>query len=141
MPLMRPPVRPRQSMAWGYSWAASTLTQLHQLDAAFLAARRAVDLAQCGADALLLARLKGGVSWQLMVDGRFRDAEQVALQTAHSIEPSGEVPPQHLSSYGSLLLTAATAAARDSRPNVAGDLLGSAADVAARVGADRMDYE
>ncbi|MGQ0775890.1 MAG: hypothetical protein ACT4NY_15965 [Pseudonocardiales bacterium] len=48
---------------------------------------------------------------------------------------------QHLSAYGSLLITAATAAARDGRRAVAGDLLGSAAEVAHRVGCDRTDYE
>ncbi|MCA1673640.1 MAG: transcriptional regulator, partial [Actinobacteria bacterium] len=130
-----------ECLAWGYWVAASTLTHLLEPDAAFLAVRRAVDLAASGDDPLLAAALKGSVSWQLMVGGRFRDAERVALRTAESIEPHGDVSVQHLSAYGSLLVTAATAAARDARAGAASDLLGSADDIVHRVGADRIDYE
>lgn len=138
-----PAIRPAAAtqLAWGYWVAASTLTQLLELDAAFIAIRRAVDLAECAEDPLLVAAAKGSVSWQLMVSGRFEEAERVAVRTAQSIEPHGEAPQPHLVSYGSLLITAATAAARDSRRDAAGDLLGSASEVAHRVGADRVDYE
>ncbi len=130
-----------EQLAWGYWVAASTLTHLLQPDAAFMAVRRAVDLASSGDDALLAAALKGSVSWQLMVGGRFVEAERVAIRTAESIEPRGDVPVQELSAYGSLLITAATAAARDNRSTVAADFLGSASEVAQRVGSDRTDYE
>ncbi len=130
-----------EQLAWGYWVAASTLTHLLQPDAAFMAVRRAVDLASNGDDALLTAALKGSLSWQLMVSGRFIDAERVAVRTAESIEPHGDVPVQDLSAYGSLLITAATAAARHDRSTVAADLLGSASEVAHRVGSDRIDYE
>lgn len=76
-----------------------------------------------------------------MVSGRFAEAEGVAVRTAESIEPSGDVPAQDLSAYGSLLVTAATAAARDARRAVAGDFRQSASEVAQRLGADRVDYE
>ncbi len=130
-----------EQLAWGYWVAASTLTHLREPDAAFMAVRRAVDLAAGGDDELLAAALKGSVSWQLMVSGRFAEAERVAVRTAQSIEPSGDVPVQNLSAYGSLLITAATAAARDDRSTVAADFLGSASEVAQRVGCDRIDYE
>ena len=130
-----------EQLAWGYWVAASTLTHLLQPDAAFMAVRRAVDLASSGDDALLAAALKGSLSWQLMVGGRFVEAERVAVRTAESIEPRGDVPVQELSTYGSLLITAATAAARDDRSTVAADFLGSASEVAQRVGCDRIDYE
>lgn len=52
-----------------------------------MAARRALDFAAGGDDALLAAALKGAVSWQLLVSGRFLDAETVAARTAESIEP------------------------------------------------------
>jgi hypothetical protein len=81
------------------------------------------------------------MSWQLLVSGRFLDAERVAIRAAESIEPHGEVPPQALSVYGSLLVQVANAAARDGRSAIAGDFLGSAREVAQRVAADRMDYE
>ncbi|MCA1672820.1 MAG: helix-turn-helix domain-containing protein [Actinobacteria bacterium] len=128
-------------LAWGYWVAASTLTHLLEPDAAFMAIRRAVELAEGAEDPLLAAALKGSVSWQLMVGGRFLEAEQVAVRTAESIEPHSDVTAPHLSAYGSLLVTAATAAARDNRRAAAGDFLGSATEVAHRVGADRTDYE
>jgi hypothetical protein len=106
-----------------------------------MAARRALDLVAGGDDALLAAVLRGSVSWQLLVSGRFRDAEGVAVRTAEDIEPHGDVPAQALSVYGSLLVQVANAAARDGRSAVAGDFLGSAHEVAQRVATDRMDYE
>ena len=45
-----------------------------------------------------------------MMSGRFAEAERVAVRTAESIEPSGNAAVQDLSAYGSLLITAATAA-------------------------------
>lgn len=128
-------------LACGYWVAASTLTRLRELDAAFTAVRRAVDLAAGSDDALLAAALKGQVSHQLMVGGRLAEAQRIAVRTAESIEPSGDVPIQGLSVYGSLLVTAATAAARDHRAAIAADLLGSAGEVAHRLGSDRTDYE
>ncbi|MGH3669046.1 MAG: helix-turn-helix domain-containing protein [Pseudonocardiaceae bacterium] len=130
-----------EQLAWGYWVAGSTLTRLLEPDAAFMAVRHAVDLASSGDDALLAVALRGSLSWQLMVSGRFAEAERVAVRTAESIEPSGNVPVQYLSAYGSLLLTAATAAGRDHRSAVAQDFLSSAGEVAQRVGSDRIDYE
>jgi transcriptional regulator with XRE-family HTH domain len=130
-----------EQLAWGYWVAGSTLIHLIQPDAAFMAVRRAVDLAGSGDDALLAAALKGSLSWQLMVSGRFTEAERVAVRTAESIEPRGKVDMQDLSAYGSLLVTAGTAAARDHRPAQAKDFLQSASEVAQRAGSDRVDYE
>ncbi len=130
-----------EQLAWGYWVAGSTLTHLLQPDAAFMAVRRAVDLAGSGDDELLVAAVKGSLSWQLMVSGRFAEAERVAVRTAANIEPSGNATVQDLSAYGSLLVTAATAAARDDRGAVAGDFLASASEVAQRLGSDRVDYE
>jgi transcriptional regulator with XRE-family HTH domain len=138
-----PDTRPKaaEQLAWCYSVAAGTLTHLGHLDAGFMAARRALDLVAGGDDALLAAVLKGGVSWQLLVGGRFLDAQRVAVRAAESIEPHGDVPAQALSVYGSLLVQVANAAARNRRSAIAGDFLESAREVAQRVAADRMDYE
>ncbi|MCA1676751.1 MAG: transcriptional regulator, partial [Actinobacteria bacterium] len=130
-----------EQLAWGYSVAANTLTHLRQSDAGFMAARRALDLVGGGDDELLAAVLRGSVSWQLLVAGRFLEAERVAVRAAEGIEPHGEVPPQALSVYGSLLVQVANAAARGRRNAVAGDFLGLGREVAQRVAADRMDYE
>ncbi len=134
-------VRAVECLAQGYWVAGSTLAQLRQPDAAFMAVRRAVDLAEQSDDPLLAAMLKGSVSWQLMVGGRFDDAERLAARTAEGIEPQGDVPAPHLSAYGSLLISAATAAGRANRVAEARDLLGASREVARRVGADRTDYQ
>ncbi|MDQ3763709.1 MAG: hypothetical protein M3460_19450 [Actinomycetota bacterium] len=130
-----------EQLAWAYSVAGTTLTHLRQADAGFMAVRRALDLAANGDDALLAAVLKGSMSWQLLVSGRFLDAERVAARTAESIEPHGDVPAQALSVYGSLLVQVANAAARDRRSAIAADFLSSAREVAQRVATDRIDYE
>lgn len=128
-------------LAQGYEVAGSTLTHLRQPDAAFIAIRRAVDVAGESDDPLLAAVLKGSVAWQLMVGGRFDEAERVATRTARDIEPSGVVGMPHLSAYGSLLVSAATAAGRGDRVAEAHELLGEAGAVARRLGADRTDYQ
>jgi len=130
-----------QQLAWCYSAAASTLAHLRQPDAAMTAARRARDLAADGDDPLLDAALTGSLAWQLLMRGRFGDARRVAARAADGIEPRGAAAPQALSVYGSLLLGAATAAARDGRIDVARAFLEQGRDVAQRLAADRMDYE
>jgi len=130
-----------EQLAWCYSVAGATLTHLRQPDSGFMAVRRALDLVAGGDDALLAAVLKGSVSWQLLVSGRFAEAERVAIRAAESVEPHGDVPPQALSVHGSLLVQVANAAARDGRSGIAGDFLASAREVAHRVAGDRIDYE
>ncbi len=130
-----------EQLAGGYWVAASILTHLRESDAAFMAVRRAVDLASRGDDALFAATLKGGMSWQLMTSGRFVEAERLAVRTAESIEPRGDVPLAELSVHGCLLVRAATAAVRNDRGAIATDFLASAGEVAQRLGCNRIDYE
>jgi transcriptional regulator with XRE-family HTH domain len=130
-----------EQLAGGYWVAASILIHLRESDAAFMAVRRAVDLAASGEDALLAAALKGSVSWQLMESGRFVEAERLAVRTAESIEPRGDVPMAQLSVHGTLLIRAATTAARNDRGTIATDFLASAGEVAQRLGCNRTDYE
>jgi len=130
-----------EHLAQGYWVAGSTLAHLRQQDAAFIAVRRAVGLAEQSDDPLLVATLKGSVAWQLMVGGRFDEASRVATRTAEDIEPSGEVSMPQLSAYGSLLISAATAAGRANQVVEARDLLGAGGEVAQRIGADRTDYQ
>ena len=132
--------RAAEYLAHGYWVAGSTLAQLRHPDAAFMAVRRAVDLAMQSDDPMLAATLKGSVAWQLMVGGRFDEAQRVAIRTAEEVAPSGEVSMPQRSAYGSLLISAATAAGRANRVTEARDLLDTCEEVAQRVGADRIDY-
>lgn len=128
-------------LARGYWLTACTLVHLGHQDAAWLAIRQALDAAGRGGDPLLDAVLRGSASWQLLVQGRYGEAARVALRAASAVQPDGDVPPAALSVYGSLLVTAATAAGRDGDLAQAADLLVEADSAARRNGMDRTDYE
>ncbi len=128
-------------LARAYWVAGCTLVHLRYSDAAFQAVRRAITHADQADDALLAATLRGSLSWQLLVSGRYRESEQLCLSAASGIEPAGAVELPHLSAYGSLVLTAATAAARDQRSARAAELVSTSADVAHRMDGDRDDYQ
>ncbi|AUS79104.1 transcriptional regulator [Actinoalloteichus sp. AHMU CJ021] len=128
-------------LARGLWVTGCSLVHLGQHDAAFLAVRQALAAAQGGSDELLSATLRGSVAWQLLGRGRYEEARRLAVRTAEAIEPLGDAPPTHLSAFGSLVLTAATAAARDQRSAEAAHLVGQADAVARRIGHDRRDYE
>lgn len=130
-----------KALARAYWAAACTLAHLRQPDSAFVAIREAIGVANEANDPLLAATLRGTVSWQLLVNGRFNEAERLALRAAESIEPHGDVENPHLSAYGSLILTGATAAARGQKKPQARDLIDVASETAERIGADRDDYE
>lgn len=134
--------RPRafEGLAQGYWVAGCCLVHLRQSDAGFIAVRHALEAADKGNDPLLSATLCGALSWQLLVAGRFGESEALAVRSAERIEPRGEVPLPHQSVYGSLVITAATAAARSQKGDRARDFLTESAQVADQMGADRSDY-
>lgn len=134
--------RPHELLARGYWVAACTLVHLGASDSSWLAIREALNAAGRGGDELLDAVLRGSVSWQLLVQGRYDEAQRVAQRAAQAIEPVGQVLPQHRSVYGSLLISAATAAGRDGAADAATELLTEAGHQADRNdGIDRNDYE
>ncbi|MFC6091167.1 helix-turn-helix domain-containing protein [Saccharothrix lopnurensis] len=118
-----------------------TLVHMGQPDPAYLAIRMALTASQGADDPLLHATLRGSVAWQLLVQGRYDESIRVSTATAVGIEPSGDVAPEHLSAFGSLLITAATAAGRAQRVDDARDFMRSAGEAADRIGYDRDDYE
>lgn len=129
-----------EGLARGYWVAGCCLVHLRQSDAAFIAVRQALDAADQGNDPLLSATLRGSLSWQLLVSGRYDESEMLAVKTAEGIEPRGDVPAPHQSAYGSLVITAATAAARARKNDRARDLITESSRVAERMGQDRDDY-
>lgn len=128
-------------VARGYWVAGCALVHLRQTDAAFMAVKQAVKAADQANDPLLAATLRGSVSWQLLVSGRYAESETLAVRTAEDIQPHGDVSLPELSAYGSLVLTAATAAARAKNGSRASELVTESSQVATRMGVDRDDYQ
>lgn len=124
-----------------YTVTRCTMTRLGQPDLAWLAIRNALDSVKRGSDQLLHAMARSAVAHQLLTQGRYDESHRVALRAAAEIEPAADVPLPHLSAYGHLLLTAASAAARDQQVRQATDLLAASIECAKRLGGDRNDYE
>ena len=120
---------------------AGTLLRLGAADLAHTAARESLRLAAGGDDPLRDAAMRSTMTYVLIRQGRFLDAERVAIATAAKIEPAGNASTAQLSVYGGLLLRGATAAARGDRASAATELLTEATAVAGRTGVDRTDYE
>ncbi|MGH3720235.1 MAG: hypothetical protein ACRDRI_15595 [Pseudonocardiaceae bacterium] len=120
---------------------AGTLLSLGEADLAHAAAREALRCAAGAADPLREASIRWTLDHMLIHQGRFLDAERVAVATAESLAPRGEVSAALLSVYGGLLVRGASAAARQRRTGAAADLLREATATAERTGADRTDYE
>lgn len=128
-------------LARAYWVTGCTLVHLGQTDPAWEASRQALTAAQQGNDPLLEATLRGNAAWQLLVQGRYDESRRVSVRAADGIEPQGTPSLPHLSAYGSLVITAATAAGRDQRVLEANHLVDTAREVADRMGQDRHDYE
>ncbi|MGH4018386.1 MAG: helix-turn-helix domain-containing protein [Pseudonocardiaceae bacterium] len=121
--------------------AAGTLLRLGEVDLGYVAARESLRLVASAPDPMRDAAMRSTMTYVLIRQGRFTDAEQVAVVTAQNVQPSGDATTPELSVYGGLLLRGATAAARDGRAGAAATLLGEAGEVAGRTGVDRTDYE
>ncbi len=122
-------------------WAAgSTLVHMRQQDAAYIATRRALQLAEQGDDQYMAAVVRGALAWQLMVAGRFTEADRLSVSAAETIQPGRGATLPGLSAYGSLMLQAGNASARAGNGGRARDLLNEATEVAGRVPDGRNDY-
>lgn len=133
--------RAAEQLAELYQVTACTLVHLGYPDSAFTALRAGLAAADRGDDPLRAATMRGSLAWVLLTQGRFAEAHALAAHTARTVEPPGDASPPRISVWGSLLLTAATAAGRDARREVAVDLLSIAGEAAARLDPDRNDYE
>lgn len=133
--------------------AAGPLTQAYQLaadlmvhtghdDLAAIAAERAVAASRHGNDELQQAMALGTVSWVLLHQARYPEAEKVAIRAADDVEPRLRTArPEQVTVYGSLLLTAAAPAASAGRPDETTSYIGEARANAARLEEDRHDYQ
>lgn len=122
-------------------WAAgSTLVHMRQPDAAFISARQALTLAEQGDDEHMAATVRGALAWQLLVAGRYAEAEALSVSAASGIQPGRGATLPGLSAYGALVLQAGNSAARAGNGARARDLLAEATEVAGRVPDGRNDY-
>ena len=115
--------------------AGQLLIQLRQVDLAHVAISTAVDHARRTGAQTIGASVICSMAWLLMRQGRFAEAERLAVRTADQVEPRlSTASTDELSAWGWLLLRAAAAASRDARDDDAAEVLSLAA-----AGARRLD--
>lgn len=130
-----------KALAQSYQLAADLMVHVGSDDLAAVAAERALAAAAAGDDELQHATLAGTASWVLLHQARNAEAEQVARKAAEAIEPRlSSATPEHLTVWGSLLLSAAAPAATASRTADVAEYIGLARSAAGRFDTDRHDY-
>jgi transcriptional regulator with XRE-family HTH domain len=125
-----------------YQIASSTLRNLGQNQLAWLAADRAVSVAQRAGDELLAGVATFRVGMALLAMGRARSSLEVNVHVANRLAPpeGRSCRPQRLSVYGMLLLQGAMAAAKLYDVATVNDLLRAAEEAADQLGGDRNHY-
>ncbi len=120
--------------------AAGVTVVLGKADLAYIACERSIDAAEHAGNVVLKGAAQNLMSWIFRRQGRYEEAEHFATGAAEEIEPSFvRSTPAQLSVFGSLLLNASGAAARNDRGEQAEELLKVAHAAASRLGADRND--
>ncbi|HEY8471059.1 MAG TPA: helix-turn-helix transcriptional regulator [Natronosporangium sp.] len=125
-----------------YQIASSSLRNLGEYELAWLAADRAVSVAQRAGDELLAGMATFRVGLALLAMTRARPALELSVSVANRLAPRNgrNASPQRLSVYGMLLLQGAMAAAKLKDSTTAEDLLCAAEEAANWLGADRNHY-
>ncbi|WP_326549274.1 helix-turn-helix domain-containing protein [Micromonospora sp. NBC_01813] len=119
-----------------YQLAARLLIQIRAHDLAYVAVAEATRRATEAGDDLVSASVVGPACWLLLRQARLTEAGALATSAADAMEPSrlSRAEPARVAAWGWLLIEAAAAAARDSRPDDASEMLDLAAAAAVRVG-------
>ncbi|SNQ48966.1 conserved hypothetical protein [Frankia canadensis] len=131
----------RRLLSQALMTTASVLMQLRYEDLACEAVRQAADAARAADDPVLAASAVDRYRWAFIRQGRFTDAEEVAVRAAEAIEPKlSSATPAHLAVWGRLLKGASAAAARNNRPARAKELLSIARASSVRVADERLDF-
>lgn len=129
--------------AWGrlalaYQLAASLATQSGHTDWAYQAVEKQLAAAERASDPLMSGMGVSTLSWVLLRQGRWEQAQQVAENKADSLEPAfRRATPHQLAVYGNLLIAAATPAARRDLHDQAAEMLTVAEAAATRSGPTR----
>jgi hypothetical protein len=125
--------------AHAYNTTSSLLRRLGDNELALIAADRAVQAARSVDDPLLLAASSYRLANVFLPTGRLVEAKEVALSAAAGLDGRHDASGAHLAMWGSLLLTAALAAARQGDASQAWELLGEGKGAARRLGAEHAD--
>jgi transcriptional regulator with XRE-family HTH domain len=129
-------------LATSYRLAAGLSGRLGLVDLAAHAAHRALDTARFTARPELdeAAALRY-LAWVLVRQGDLAGAERIAVRAAERLDGGLLAPPasDRIGVFGSLLMNAASAAARQGSPGRADDLLRVASAAATRSGVDRAE--
>jgi hypothetical protein len=126
-------------LAHSYNTASSVLRKLGDNGLAMIAADRAVQAARTVGEPLLLAASAYRLANVFLPAGRLLEAKEVALSAAGALDSRLDASAAHLATWGGLLLTAATAAARQGNGREAWELVGEAKAAARRLGSDHAD--
>lgn len=123
-----------------YRVAACMLVHLGHPDLAYIAATKALDSVEN--DALLGSNVYGTMAWLFLCSGRPEDGAALAISKADEIEPRmTSATPEHLSTWGNLLIAAATSSARSGNVDQAKEIMRAANAAAGWLSEDRKDYE
>lgn len=129
-------------LAQAYQMCACVLVHAGNDNLAAVAANRGLAAACDSGDELQYSALCCTSSWVFLHQGRHPEAERVAVRAAERIDPAGrEVPPEQVTVWGGLLLTATAAAAAAGRAGEAGEYAGLAGAAVAGWPGDRHDYQ
>ncbi|MBH1933416.1 helix-turn-helix transcriptional regulator [Streptomyces sp. AV19] len=121
--------------AEAYLLGGRYLTQVRQYDLAYHALSGAIQDARTVQDMNTAGYAVVIMSWLLLRQGRFDDAERAAIETADHLEPRiSKAPPERLAVWGWLALQAAAAAVRNNRPDDSADARRIAESAAAALG-------
>ncbi|MGP3979570.1 helix-turn-helix domain-containing protein [Streptomyces sp. KR80] len=128
-----------QQLALAYQLAASLAMQAGHASWAFQAVEKQLAAAERASDPLMAGMGVSTLSWVLLRQGRWEQAQKVAERKADALETSFRraTKPQ-LAVYGNLLLAAATPTARRGNRNEAKQLLNLAESAAVRSGPVRV---
>jgi transcriptional regulator with XRE-family HTH domain len=126
-------------LAEAYQITASTARKLGEFDLAWVAGDRGLAVAEEAADPLLAATAAYRVANALLAMGRTGAAYALNVSLADRVE-AGPKTPAAQSVYGTMLLQAAIASARQEDNRQARDLIREAHEVAGHVGPARNDY-
>ncbi|MQA27614.1 MAG: helix-turn-helix domain-containing protein [Micromonosporaceae bacterium] len=128
-------------LAQAYQIAASALRKLGEYDLCWLAADRAIAVAQRAENPLLAGVATYRVANALLALGRPGPAQNLNVTVAEKIRGNGDPEtPERLSVYGILLLQGAMAAAHSGDAPAVRELIDNASDAAHALGVDANHY-